>query len=310
MTVTSSPGASSSATPGAGTPAVTSATAADKIPKTLPAGVWSQQVNKFNAEKLRGRDRSFPEEMLLGAEVVLARMWHEHHVTKMYTPTSLGEILAKRSFTATGEVNMLAKNPKKSNVLTIEDEQLVQEDEKVWSPRSVLSIMDGIEAVVWAWILLEIGEEHHCQAFGKWCISKARSRSQKLEQFKQWWDAANWKIAMRMRAGATFGEVSAEVMADVDLFNDHMSRDPPKDTPAVRKEPVKKRPAQASYDDEPAKRSKGSQSKGGKGSSGRRRDRGWNQQPSYWRDNRGWDDSWSRSKAHDGHERSDASGSR
>ena len=171
MTVTSSPGASSSATPGAGTPAVTSATAADKIPKTLPAGVWSQQVNKFNAEKLRGRDRSFPEEMLLGAEVVLARMWHEHHVTKMYTPTSLGEILAKRSFTATGEVNMLAKNPKKSNVLTIEDEQLVQEDEKVWSPRSVLSIMDGIEAVVWAWILLEIGEEHHCQAFGKWCIS-------------------------------------------------------------------------------------------------------------------------------------------
>ena len=57
---------------------------------------------------------------------------------------------------------------------------------------------------------------------------------------------------MRMRAGATFGEASAEVMADVDLFNDHMSRDPPKDTPAVRKEPVKKRPAQASYDDEPA----------------------------------------------------------
>ena len=215
-------------------PATSVPTSGDKIPKSLPAGVWSQQVNKYNSEQLRGRDRAFPETMLLGAEVVLARMWHEHHVSKMYTPTSLGEILSKRSFAATGEVNMLAKNPKKASVLTIEDEQLVQEDEKQWSPRSVLSIMDGVEAVVWAWVLLEIGEEHHCHAFGKWCISKARSRPQKLEQFKQWWDAAGWKISMRMRAGATFGEASNEIMADTDLFNDHMSREilqrsPPQD---------------------------------------------------------------------------------
>ena len=211
MAVAASPTPPASGAPPASSAGGSGSVAADKVPKTLPAGVWSKQVSKYNSEKLRGRDRSFPEELLLGAEVVLARMWHEHHVSKMYTPTLLGEILSKRSFTATGEVNMLAKNPRKSNVLTIEDEQLVQEDEKVWSPRSVLSIMDGIEAVVWAWILLEIGEEHHCQAFGKWCVNKARSRSQKLEQFKQWWDAAGWKIAMRMRAGATFGEASAEV---------------------------------------------------------------------------------------------------
>ena len=158
----STPQASGSGTPVGGA----AATATDKV---LPAGVWTKQVTKYNSEQLRG----------LGAEVVLARMCH--HVSKMYTPTCLGEILSKRSFTATGEVNMLAKNPKKSIVLTIEDDQLVQEDEKVWSPRSVLSIMDGIEAVVWAWILLEIGEEHHCQAFGKWCINQARSRPQKLE---------------------------------------------------------------------------------------------------------------------------------
>ena len=260
MAVAPASAAPASSVPPTSTAGGSGAVATDKVPKTLPAGVWSKQVTKYNSEQLRGRDRSFPEELLLGAEVVLARMWHEHHVSKMYTPTLLGEILSKRSFTATGEVNMLAKNPRKSNVLTIEDEQLVQEDEKVWSPRSVLSIMDGIEAVVWAWILLEIGEEHHCQTFGKWCVNKARSRSQKLEQFKQWWDAAGWKIAMRMRAGTTFGEASAEVMADVDLFNDYMSREAPKDPPAARKDP-KKRPASASHEEDQARgqRQKGHQ---------------------------------------------------
>ena len=308
------PGQTTGTAPASGSGAAP--TTADKVPKTLPAGVWSQQVNKYNSEKLRGRDRSFPETMLLGAEVVLARIWHEHHVSKLYTPIGLGEILSKRSFTATGEVNMLAKNPKRASVLTIEDEQLVQEDEKTWSPRSVLSIMDGIEAVIWALILLEIGEEHHCHNFGKWCVAKARSRPQKLEQFKQWWDAAGWKISMRMRAGATFGEASAEVMADLDLFNDHMSRDPPKEPAAVRKDIPKKRPASTAPEDDGARhqRHKGNQSggKGGKGGGSRRSDRNWgHQQTGYWKESRqSWDDTWSRPKPRDGHERPDASGSR
>ena len=86
---------------------------------------------------------------------------------------------------------------------------------------------------------------------------------------------------MRVRAGATFGEASSEVMADVDLFNDHMSRDPPRETPTTRKEVTKKRPATFHHDDDPPRnqRHKGQQSgtKGGKGVSGRRPDRGWGQ---------------------------------
>ena len=243
------------------------AAAPDKVPKSLPPGVWSQQVIKYNKITLNGRERRFPEQQLLGAESVLARIWYEHQTSKQYSPTGLGDILSRRSFTATGEVNQLAKNPKGSKVLTVEDDQLVQEEERSWSPRSVLAVMDGIMAVTWAFILLEIGEEHHLHTYAEWCIAKARSRPQKLEQFKQWWDAASWKIAMKMRAGSTFGEAAEQIMADVDLFNDHMSRDPPKESP-TKKDAHKKRPAPGSHEDDahrPTRFKGASNYKGGKG---------------------------------------------
>ena len=69
---------------------------------------WARQVERYNAITVDGRRRKFPERLLAGAEAILARLWHEHHKTKLYSPTALGEILSKRTFTATGEVNPLA----------------------------------------------------------------------------------------------------------------------------------------------------------------------------------------------------------
>ena len=106
---------------------------------------------------------------------------------------------------------------------------MVQEDEKVWQPRSILAIMDGVNSVRWAYVLLQIGEEDHVHAWCDWCIAKARARPAKLEQLKAYWEAASWRICMGMRAGKTFGEPSAAVMSDVDLFCDYMSKDTPKD---------------------------------------------------------------------------------
>jgi hypothetical protein len=42
----------------------------------------------------------------------MARVHHEHTVSKNYTPLYLGEILTTRSFTATGEINKLALTDK------------------------------------------------------------------------------------------------------------------------------------------------------------------------------------------------------
>ena len=68
----------------------------DRIPKSLPAGVYSKLVEDYNSITIDGVRRTFPEKLLLGAEKVLARMYHEHHTSKLYTATPLGEIMAQR----------------------------------------------------------------------------------------------------------------------------------------------------------------------------------------------------------------------
>lgn len=47
-----------------------------------------------------------------------------------------------------------------------------------------------------------------------------------------------------MRSGATFGEASATVMQDVDMFNDYMSREPARDSNIAKTPPPKKRQIQ------------------------------------------------------------------
>ena len=210
-------------------PSSTAASAAsgDKVPKTLPAGVWQSLVRAFNTTQLHGRDRCFPVEELLGAECVLARMYHEHNVSKSYTPVGLGEIVQRRSFTAAGEVNPLAKNVKKSTPLSLDDDhQLVQTDDPEWSPKSMLAIIDGITAVKWAMTLVQWGEERDVAEYAAWMVQRVRSRPSKIEQFLTYWTAASWSLVMAMRNGSTFAEASAGVMSDLDKFTDHMAKEP------------------------------------------------------------------------------------
>lgn len=232
------PGSSTSPTPPAST---TTAITSDKVPKTLPPQVWSQLVSAYNNITLAGKPRKFPEMELIGAESVLARMYYEHTVTKHYTPVELGEILTKRSFQASGEVNPLSQKRDKTTVLSLEDDKLVQENDKSWSPRSVLSILDGLSSVRWAMILIHLSDEEQINEWHSWCVSKARSRPNKLEQFKLFWAAASWRICLQLRAGKTFKEAAHEVMSDSDLFNDHMSRELQKDPGAVAKPAGQKR---------------------------------------------------------------------
>lgn len=148
------------------TPALTTATppssspttwSSDKTPKSLPPQVWQQQVAKYNAVTVNGRPRRFPEQELLGAESVLARTWHEHVVAKQYSPVHLGELLQKRSFTAAGEVNQLAKSSRKHN-LVVEENNIVQEEDQTilgnfgapW-PSWTVSTPFAVRSCSWRW---------------------------------------------------------------------------------------------------------------------------------------------------------------
>lgn len=118
-----------------------------KVPKTLPAGKWSELVESYNNSTINGRPRQFPVRELLGAENIIARLWHERHISKMYTPLQLGELLQHRSFTASGEINPLSKQSRKSTSLSLdEDKHLAESEDPTWTPRSLLSVLDGLQA--------------------------------------------------------------------------------------------------------------------------------------------------------------------
>lgn len=95
------PGATPPAGPAA--PAATASLADEKPSRQLPVGVWNSAIQRYNLVEIQGIPRRFPEKELLGAEVTLARMHHEHTKSKMYTPVGLGEIMTHRSFTPTRE---------------------------------------------------------------------------------------------------------------------------------------------------------------------------------------------------------------
>eukprot|EP00434_Breviolum_minutum_P046926 symbB.v1.2.043914.t1/scaffold20548.1/size546/1 len=66
-------------TPAATAPSAsaTPATSSDeKIPKTWPKGIYQQFITDYKVST--GNTKTFPEKILLGAEQVVVRMWHEH----------------------------------------------------------------------------------------------------------------------------------------------------------------------------------------------------------------------------------------
>ncbi len=87
-------------------------TTEQKAPKSLPTGVWSGLRRAYNSIQLAGEGREFPVLQVLGAEVTIARMRHEHTVTSLYSQVQLGELIQRRSFTAGGDINPLAKTKK------------------------------------------------------------------------------------------------------------------------------------------------------------------------------------------------------
>ncbi len=199
----------------------------DKVPKTLPAGVWTKAIQHYESQQIGGCDRTFPTNELLGAESVLARIHHEVTVSKLFTPVQLGEILQKRTFQASGEPNVLAKKESKSTTFTVSNDQLVASEEQVWQPRSLLAILDGLSSIrCWAYILLQVGPEKSVHSFFDWAIKLARSRPQKPDQLNQWWVTVSWKLALELRGGKTWEEAAGPLQRDYDTFTECMGREP------------------------------------------------------------------------------------
>ena len=79
---------------------------------------------QHNAVKLGGVPRSFPARMLVGAEGIVARVHYEHS----------GELISKRSFTDTGEVNMLSTKKRKAKLAFSEEDGIEAAESETWEP--------------------------------------------------------------------------------------------------------------------------------------------------------------------------------
>ena len=198
----------------------------DRVPRTLPAGVWTEQIQKYEAVKIHGRSRTFNQQRLLGAEASLAKMWHQLKVTRDFSPLPLGEIMSRRSFDATGMVNALSKRKlNKELIVDVGRDRLVAEDaDDSLEPRSMLAVIDALEALRWAYVLLEYGHEFDVNDLFDDLIQKARQRPQQLDHFRSYYEAASWQLCQELRAGRTFAEAVASVKEDLHLYQDRMSR--------------------------------------------------------------------------------------
>ena len=133
-------------------------------------------------------------------------------------------------------MNPLSKQ-KKSHSLTIEDSQLVYQDEQSsWTPRSLLAVLDGLSSIKWAMTLVEWGGEADVEKFFAWLTQRARSRPQRMEQFNTYFTAISWQLCMDLRSGLSFQESTNKIMNDMDRFAEHMSRE------GITKDPPKKQP--------------------------------------------------------------------
>lgn len=160
---------------------------------------------------------------------MVARIWHERNVSKNYGPIYLGEIVAARTFSASGEPNPLSKKEReKSATLTVTGDKLVSTPEEIWVPRSILSVLDGLQSIRWCLILLKFGPEQTVTTFFEWLTRLARSRPQKMEQFSQFWLTVSWRLATELRTGQSFADAVAPIMRDYDIFTECMAREAPK----------------------------------------------------------------------------------
>eukprot|EP00438_Fugacium_kawagutii_P009049 Skav202984 [mRNA] locus=scaffold2274:623731:625850:- [translate_table: standard] len=217
------------------TPATVTATSAptsSNKTKEIPVDTMKALVKHYESQAIHGQTRTFPITILLGAERVLHRVWQEHQ-TSSHTPLGLHEILVHRFYDATGNTNPLAQaalDTKGKQKITLDADgapTLATNEDSVWSPKGLLSILDALDAIQWAWVLIQLGHEVSIVEYLQWWRQLFRSKSSRLEQIKAYWLDAGWKMALELRQGVPFETAAQAIMSDQYSVQAALARDPP-----------------------------------------------------------------------------------
>ena len=270
---------------------------APNVPREIPPQEL-QKLLKFYADtEIAGRQRDFPMKALVGAERVMARIWHETWISHQFTPTQLHEILEARCFDSSGSLNTLNKElkAKSQSRLTVDEEfnTIVVEEEQQWSPKGLLSLMDALEAIELCWTLCQLGHELDIKDYINWWRQLFRSRPGKIEQLKTYWLDGGWRIALLMRQGHTFAHCTQTFMDDTGALQAALMKELP-----ITKPPAKKTQARQT---QPKGKGGGKHDRPESSSwtsSQSSQDRPWKREWPQWKSNDGWQaQPWKRSSA-------------
>ena len=218
-------------------------------PKEIPPAVHKDLLAKYEDQKIDGIRREFPQRMLLGCEQIIARMWWEMQ-HNMHTPMQLHELLASRIFDAAGNPNPLAQESQPHQV-TLDFTSGVGTvnipDRPQWSPKGVLSLLDALEAIEWALILVRMSTEAAVRTWISWWRCLVRTKTQRLEQIKAYWLEANWKLCLELRQGADFQDVTRAIMTEQHALQSALQKELPAPMPKARPQAPTRQPKNEPY---------------------------------------------------------------
>ena len=81
-----------------------------------------------------------------------------------------------------------------------------------------------MEAIKYAWLLVEIAPEKSVSAFLEWFGRVVRARPLKLEQLRVW-ESTSWRLALGLRARVSFADMTSEIMQDTQPVQDALNRE-------------------------------------------------------------------------------------
>ena len=122
-------------------------------------------------------------------------------------------------------MNNNAKKDRADKTLTIgEHNTLIQQEQKDWDPQSVMMILDSLEAIRWAWILIQISSQDTIDTYINRFVQLTRKNPQRLPNVKEAWDTFSWNIALEMRNNQTFKQATEEILQDPVTLADILSQ--------------------------------------------------------------------------------------
>ena len=160
---TQSPTVAQTATTGS-----SSTTAAED--KKLPKGYWKDFIRDYEAVVVDNRPRKFPVHLIAGADDILARMVSEKK-NLSFTPVQLGELLAARHFTPSHQVNpwsLKNRDDPSVKMFAKEDGTFEKVAKTVPEPQRLLTMLDALDGVRWAFVFAAWGENADIHDYIDW----------------------------------------------------------------------------------------------------------------------------------------------